>query len=145
MVFVNTVSTEESLKVVKAEVLTEQLSFQDFISHPRVRAWTRQGQFWPSTFLKMLRLQHQSVFQNPLMMEILILPLRGSSASCCAKPFSLAYKRGGEVLQAEEVKKRQRTLSLRKPSKHTLKPKDPLFSPLLNSADAHLSSLLYQG
>lgn len=54
-------------KVVKAEVFRAQLSFQDFISDPRVKAWTRQEQLWPSTFLKMLRLKHQSLFQNPLM------------------------------------------------------------------------------
>lgn len=37
MFSVKTVSTEESLKVVTAEVLTEQLNFQDFISDPRVK------------------------------------------------------------------------------------------------------------
>lgn len=54
---------------MKAEVLTAQLSFQDFISDLRVKAWTKQGQLWPSTFLKMLGLQHQSLCQNPLMIQ----------------------------------------------------------------------------
>lgn len=77
--FVNTVSTEESWEgCVMAQVLIAQQSFQASLLDPRAKAWATQGQFWPSTLLKIVSdaeaalagaAAPASLCQNPLMIR----------------------------------------------------------------------------
>lgn len=117
--FVNTVSTKESWEgCVKAKVLMAQQSFQASLSDPKAKAWATQGWFWPSTLLKIINdaeaalagaAAPASLCQNP---SIIQRSLRGNLTSCFAKPPFSAFKRGGDLVQAGEMKKTQRTLYL---------------------------------